>query len=97
MKLVSGDVLITKNPCGHQGDIRHATAIDESHPAFNKLKHLVNVIVFPSSGNRPLQNMMSGGDLDGDVYMIIWDKKIVEAALYKKPYPEPSNYEDEIG
>lgn len=73
VKLIKGNVLITKNPCGHEGDIRKAKAIDESHPAFEKLKHLVNVIVFPSKGDRPLQNMMSGGDLDGDVYMIIWD------------------------
>lgn len=45
---IKGDVLITKNPCGHEGDIRQAIAIDENHPAFRKLKHLVNVIVFPS-------------------------------------------------
>jgi len=91
VKLISGDVLITKNPCGHQGDIRKAKAIDASHPAYEKLKHLVNVIVFPSKGARPLQNMMSGGDLDGDVYMIIWDKQIVEAAIKKEPFPEPSS------
>jgi len=47
-------VLITKNPCGHEGDIRLAHAIDESHPAYEKLKHLVNVIVFPLNGSRPL-------------------------------------------
>jgi len=46
--LVKGDVLVTKNPCGHPGDIRLAKAIDETHPAFKKLKHLANVIVFPS-------------------------------------------------
>ena len=65
--------MLTKNPCGHKGDIRCVKAIGQDHPAYNKLKHLVNVIVFPAQGSRPLQNMMSGGDLDGDVYMIIWD------------------------
>ena len=69
--------MITKNPCGHKGDVRLAKAIGEDHPAFEKLKHLVNVIVFPVVGERPLQNQMSGGDLDGDVYMIIWDEKLV--------------------
>ena len=47
VQLIKGPVLITKNPCGHEGDIRLAHAIDESHPAYEKLKHLVNVIVFP--------------------------------------------------
>ena len=68
---------MTKNPCGHKGDIRLAKAIGKEHPAYDKLKHLVNVIVFPLMGERPLQNCMSGGDLDGDVYMIIWDQEIV--------------------
>ena len=54
IKLVTGDVLITKNPCGHRGDIRQAKAVDKNHPAYNKLKHLVNVIVFSSKGSRPL-------------------------------------------
>lgn len=74
VQLITGDVLITKNPCGHEGDIRPAKAIGTDHPAYQKLKHLVNVIVFSQKGTRPLQNMMSGGDLDGDVYMIIWDE-----------------------
>jgi hypothetical protein len=85
IKLITGDVLITKNPCGHRGDIRRAKAIGHSHPAYQKLKHLVNVIVFPSKGSRPLQNMMSGGDLDGDVYMIMWDRDLVQGA--KEGYP----------
>jgi RNA-dependent RNA polymerase len=86
IKLITGDVLITKNPCGHRGDIRQAKAIGKSHPAYEKLRHLVNVIVFPCRGSRPLQNMMSGGDLDGDVYMIMWDKDLVQGA--KKGYPD---------
>ena len=56
VQLIKGPVLITKNPCGHEGDIRLAHAIDESHPAYEKLKHLVNVIVFPLNSSRPLQN-----------------------------------------
>ena len=31
------------------------------------------MIVFPTTGKRPEQHKMSGGDLDGDVYMAIWD------------------------
>lgn len=87
--------MITKNPCGHQGDIRPAKAIGKSHPAYNKLKHLVNVLVFPTRGERPLENMMSGGDLDGDVYMIIWDQEIVQQAIKKEPFPDPSPSKNE--
>ena len=29
VQLIKGPVLITKNPCGHEGDIRLAHAIDE--------------------------------------------------------------------
>lgn len=48
IQLVKGDVLITKNPCGHKGDIRRVKAIGKDHPAYEKLSHLVNVIVFPA-------------------------------------------------
>jgi RNA-dependent RNA polymerase len=43
-----------------------------------EFKDLVNVIVFPSTGDRPLCNMMAGGDLDGDVYFVCWDKCIMD-------------------
>ena len=76
---VNGMVLVTKNPCVHPGDIQKVKVVSEkSHPEkFLKLSHLYNVIVFPSKGARPLQNKLSGGDLDGDVYMVIWDENIV--------------------
>mmetsp|Transcript_14122 Transcript_14122/g.17816 ORF Transcript_14122/g.17816 Transcript_14122/m.17816 type:complete len:162 (+) Transcript_14122:377-862(+) len=74
--VVPGPILLTKNPCVHPGDIRKVqTLTQEKDPErFGKLAHLYNVIVFPTKGARPLQNMMSGGDLDGDVYMAIWDR-----------------------
>ncbi len=68
---------MTKNPCSHPGDIRLLTAIGKDDERVAKLAHLNNVIVFPSRGQRPEQHKMSGGDLDGDVYMCIWDKDIV--------------------
>ena len=74
-----GKVLITKNPCVHPGDIRKVSTLtrEKDPERFNKLSHLYNVIVFPTKGSRPLQNMMSAGDLDGDVYMVIWEKELV--------------------
>ena len=54
------------------------------------------MLVFPTTGKRPLENMMSGGDLDGDVYMIIWDKEIVQQAIQKDPFPDPSPSENKV-
>ena len=39
--------------------------------------HLSNIIVFSSKGSRPQCNQMSNGDLDGDKYLIIWNKDIL--------------------
>ena len=59
-----------------------------------EFRYLTNVVVFPSTGERPLCNMMSGGDLDGDVYYVCWDERITShinqssilpPAKYSKP------------
>jgi RNA-dependent RNA polymerase len=71
-------VITCKNPCTHPGDIRLLKAISKDDERYEKLKHLVNVVVFSSKGKRPETHKMSGGDLDGDVYMVIWEPKIVE-------------------
>lgn len=89
--VVPGPVIITKNPCVHPGDIRKVRTLTKEVDAerFSKLSHLYNVVVFPTKGERPLQNMMSGGDLDGDVYMVIWDEQLV-AALQDDKIEEPA-------
>jgi RNA-dependent RNA polymerase len=53
-----------------------------------ELHHLRNVVVFSQKGDRDLPNMLSGGDLDGDDYIIIWDKKLTSCV---NNY-EPMNY-----
>lgn len=41
----------------------------------------VDVLIFPtdtdSGRQRPHADEMSGGDLDGDMFTIIWDKKLI--------------------
>ena len=66
-KAKQGLCMIARNPSLHEGDIRVVRAIDV--PA---LSHLRDVLVLPQTGDRDLSNMCSGGDLDGDDYVVIW-------------------------
>lgn len=52
-EIISGNVIVTKNPCSHPGDIRLLKAIDGNDKRADKFSHLVNVVVFPSKGYRP--------------------------------------------
>ncbi|KAF7033246.1 hypothetical protein CFC21_044365 [Triticum aestivum] len=69
---VIGTVVMAKNPCLHPGDVRILEAIDV--PA---LHHLVDCLVFPKNGERPHANEASGSDLDGDLYFVTWDEKLI--------------------
>jgi RNA-dependent RNA polymerase len=81
-----GDVLVTRNPCTHPGDLRVLTAVDRP-----ELRHLVNVIVFSTLGERPNCQMMAGGDLDGDVYFVSWDRDLLKY-LTPENMMEPASY-----
>jgi hypothetical protein len=62
--VVKGNVLITRSPVYHPGDVQMARAV--SHiPANSPLRALKNVVVFSQCGSRDLPSMLSGGDLDG--------------------------------
>ena len=73
-RVIIGDVLVTKNPCSHPGDIQKLKAVD-----VKALKHLFNVVVFSIKGERPDQHKLSMGDLDGDTYMVISDRDLVDS------------------
>ena len=42
-----------------------------------ELRHRYNEVVFSSQGQRPDQHKLSFGDLDGDIYFVTWDEKLV--------------------
>lgn len=65
-----GPVIVTRSPALHPGDIQfpHNVIPPEGHP----LRDLTNVIVFSRHGTRDLPSQLSGGDLDGDIYNVIW-------------------------
>jgi regulator of nonsense transcripts 1 len=55
------EVLVTRNPCLHPGDLQKFRVVHRP-----ELSHLVDCIVFSTKGERPGADLMSGGDLDGD-------------------------------
>ncbi|CAF4102022.1 unnamed protein product [Rotaria sordida] len=80
-------VVITKNPCHHPGDMRTFTAIN--HP---KLKHLKDVVVFSQQGDRPAPHDISGSDLDGDEYLVVWHEDLVPTKTNNAP---PYDYDSQ--
>ncbi|KAL0570301.1 hypothetical protein V5O48_011665 [Marasmius crinis-equi] len=72
--IITGDVLITRNPCKLPTDVRKVKAV--VHP---RLLNLVDCIVFPVQGKRRLIDYLAGGDYDGDRVMMIWRQGIVNS------------------
>ena len=83
--LLTGDVVITRCPALHPGDVQCVSAVEV--PADSPLRALHNMVVFSSHGDRDLPSQLSGGDLDGDLYNIIYDN-----ALYPKQLVRPADY-----
>jgi hypothetical protein len=83
--ILTGDVVITRCPALHPGDVRVVTAVDV--PPKSPLRALHNCVVFSSQGDRDLPSQLSGGDLDGDLYNIIYD-----GGLYPAKEVDPADY-----
>lgn len=79
-RVIEGLCLVARNPSLHPGDIRTVRAVN-----IPELRHLRNVVVFPSKGDRDLASMLSGGDLDGDDYIVIWDKDLTNGVTNYPP------------
>ena len=76
---IDGPCVVTKNPCLHPGDILRLNAVRRCE-VIQKLGHLWNVIVFPTAVttmNRPHPDMISGSDLDGDIYFVSWNQDLL--------------------
>ena len=72
-KIITGDILITKNPCLSVYDLQKVKGIKNDFFS----KYFFNVIVFPSKGPIPLPSKITGSDLDGDIYWVCWENSFL--------------------
>jgi RNA-dependent RNA polymerase len=79
-KVIQGLCILARNPSLHAGDVRVVLAIDVP-----TLHHLKDVVVLPQTGDRDIPNMCSGGDLDGDDYIVLWDKDFLPEIINEPP------------
>lgn len=78
--LVRNNVVVTRSPAMHPGDIQLVNAVDV--PEGSPLAELRNVVVFSQHGERDIPSMLSGGDLDGDLYNVIWLPQLIPPRTY---------------
>ncbi|TGZ78031.1 RdRP-domain-containing protein [Ascodesmis nigricans] len=79
-RIIVGKCIVARNPSLHPGDVRVVNAV-----YVESLKHHVDVVVFSQNGDRPVPSMLSGGDLDGDDYVVIWDPEFTDALMNEEP------------
>lgn len=83
--VITGEVAVTRAPALHPGDIQIAMAVDV--PDECPLNALHNCVVFSQRGQRDLPSQLSGGDLDGDLFNIIYDPQLLPPRVV-----EPADY-----
>ena len=79
-KVIEGVMALARNPSLHPGDIRVVRGVN-----LPELRHLKDVVVLPQTGDRDIAGMCSGGDLDGDDFVVIWDKDLVPREWNHEP------------
>lgn len=85
-EVIEGVCILSRNPSLHPGDIRVVRAVNVP-----QLSHLQDVAVFPQTGDRDIPSMCSGGDLDGDDYLVIWDPDLIPDDWFTNPMKYTSN------
>jgi hypothetical protein len=79
------NLIITRAPALHPGDVQLAEGV--MPPPGSPLLRLSNCICFSQKGSRDLPSKLSGGDLDGDRYYVMWDEN-----ARPKRYFDPADY-----
>ncbi|KAI4955654.1 hypothetical protein J4E91_001515 [Alternaria rosae] len=92
--LVGERIVITRAPALHPGDIQVVKAVDV--PEGSALRALHNCVVFSQQGPRDLPSKLSGGDLDGDLFHIIHDTRLIPSIVYP-PADYPTTPAKDLG
>lgn len=79
--IITGDVLITRDPCRLPSDVQKWRAVDRL-----QLHYLKDVIVLSVKGPRRAADWLAGGDYDGDKAKLIWQPELVRG--FKNADPE---------
>ena len=79
-KIILGPVLLTRSPLLHPGDVRIVCCVD-----IPELHHIKDAVVLPQNGDRDIASMCSGGDLDGDDFLVIWDRDLLPEEWNHEP------------
>ncbi|KAJ5306292.1 hypothetical protein N7508_005307 [Penicillium antarcticum] len=79
-EIIQGVCILARNPSLHPGDIRVVRAVNRP-----ELEDYRDVVVLPQTGDRDIASMCSGGDLDGDDYLVIWDPDLIPAQWFTNP------------
>ena len=95
-EVILGPMILARNPSLHPGDIRVVCGVDVP-----ELHHLKDVVVLPQTGDRDVASMCSGGDLDGDDFLVIWDRDLLPQEWNAEPMdysrPKVDEHGREIG
>ncbi|EIN05637.1 RdRP-domain-containing protein [Punctularia strigosozonata HHB-11173 SS5] len=68
---LEGNVMVTRSPVAHPGDVQMARAIGRPPPgSAYDTEPIPNTVIFSVKGSRPLPSALGGGDLDGDVFNV---------------------------
>jgi hypothetical protein len=92
-RCVVGAVLVSRNPMMHAGDIRKYNAVN-----YHRLQALCQdtfggLVIFPVRGDRAAGDEMSGGDYDGDLYLVLFGQcRIIP---YVRTVPSPASSIDD--
>ncbi|ORY13850.1 RNA dependent RNA polymerase-domain-containing protein [Clohesyomyces aquaticus] len=84
------ELLVGRQPACRRSDIQKVQAVVKS-----ELAHLVDLVVFPTTGPFPLAGKLQGGDYDGDIFWTCWENTLVSPfknAPAPLKDPEPSDY-----